>query len=172
MDFFGVWNFQFSDFFGLQNFGKYLFFLVAWFKRYFLGIQNNLKIHDNSYISRPRSSGNKLLWLRNSARDFLRVTFWSRDFLSFDFFPPFDHPCHLKSRVPSPRALPPPHQMFTEYHLPPPLNVHVLTRSVSPKSSSSSMVFTWRAPANAIPPLFFILFPFILSFPSVSFTYG
>ena len=117
------WGVKFSifGFFWAAKFWQVsFFFLVAWFKRYFLGIQNNLKIHDNSYISRPRSSGNKLLWLGNSARDFLRVTFWSRDFLSFDFFPPFDHPCHLKSRVPTPRALPPPHQTFTEYHLPAP----------------------------------------------------
>ena len=54
----------------------------------------------------------KLLWLRNSAWDFLGVKFWSSGFLGFclkpwDFFwvfifPPFDHPFHLKPGVPSP----------------------------------------------------------------------
>ena len=47
----------------------------------------------------------------NSAWDFLRIKFWSRDFLGFclkpwdflgfSFLPPFDHPFHLKSGVPS-----------------------------------------------------------------------
>ena len=51
------------------------------------------------------------LWLGNSAWDFLEDRFWSndffvffllspREFLGFDFCPPFDHPCHLKSGVP------------------------------------------------------------------------
>ena len=33
--------------------------------KYFLGIQNNLKIRDSSYVSRPRSSANVFLWLGN-----------------------------------------------------------------------------------------------------------
>ena len=51
-----------------------------------------------------------LLWLGNSAWDFLGDKFWSSDFLGFCLkpkgflgvliFPPFDHPCHLKSGVP------------------------------------------------------------------------
>ena len=34
--------------------------------------------------------------------DFLGVKFWSRDFFKFWSLPPFDHPCHLKSRVYNP----------------------------------------------------------------------
>ena len=53
----------------------------------FLGLQDNLKIRGSARVSSPRSSANKvqpnLLSLGNSARDFLRVNFWSRDFCGF-----------------------------------------------------------------------------------------
>ena len=38
----------------------------------------------------------KILWPRNS----LEFVWSSRDFLGFWFFPPFNHPCHLKSEIP------------------------------------------------------------------------
>ena len=89
-----IWNFQFRDIFGLKNFGNI-----------FLGIQSNLKICESYYMSRWRNSGNKFLWLRNSA-DFLGLEgffggfVWSpREFFWFWFLPPFDDPCHLKSGV-------------------------------------------------------------------------
>ena len=48
----------------------------------------------------PRYSGCvvplKILWPRNS----LEFVWSSRDFFGFWFFPPFNHPCHLKSGIP------------------------------------------------------------------------
>ena len=52
----------------------------------------------------PRYSGCvvplKILWPRNS----LEFVWSSTDFFGFWFFPPFNHPCHLKSGIPPPWA--------------------------------------------------------------------
>ena len=43
----------------------------------------------------------RFLWLGNWAWNFWGVKFWSRNFWGFWFLPPFNHPCHLKSRAPT-----------------------------------------------------------------------
>ena len=65
--------------------------------RDFLGIQNYLSIFR---VISFYASWKFLLWLGNSAWDFLGDKFWSSDVLGFWFLPPFDHPCHLKCGVP------------------------------------------------------------------------
>ena len=52
-----------------------------------------------------RLSVTEILWLGNSAWEFLRVKFRSNAFFGFWFLAPFDHPCHLKSRVFPPTPL-------------------------------------------------------------------
>ena len=79
------------------------------------GIQNNMKICDNysSHISQPRSSSGNFYGLEIQHGIFFLLNFgpgiflgfvWStRDFGGggdFDFCPPFDYPCNLKSTVP------------------------------------------------------------------------
>ena len=98
--------FEFGIFFGLENFGRY--FLGSLIQvGISAGIQNNLKIRDSSHVSRPRSSANKFLWSEIQHGIFEGWNFGSgisgsrRDFFGFWFLPPFDHPYHLKSWVPS-----------------------------------------------------------------------
>ena len=86
--FLGVWNSRFGDF-PVGTFGKY-FFGRHDLSRYFLGVQNNLKIRGSARISQRRSSANKVqpnfnafwkfLRLENSARVFWGVNFWPRGF--------------------------------------------------------------------------------------------
>ena len=103
-----MWNFQIWDVLGLQNFGKYFFFQVAWFKKRFFWVFKTIWrfMIINFYGSEIRHG---IFW---------GLHFGPGIFLSFDFFPPFNHPCHLKSRAPPPWAPLPPHQTFIEYHLP------------------------------------------------------
>ena len=52
-----------------------------------------------------RLSVTEILWLGNSAWEFLRVKFRSNAFFGFWFLAPFDHPCHLKSGISPPPPL-------------------------------------------------------------------
>ena len=92
--------------------GKFwqVYFWVAWFNlsSALWSIQNNLKIRycsQECHVFKPRSFANKFLWVGNSAWDFLRVKLWSMDLFGLWFLPAFDHPCHLKSRVPPPGVM-------------------------------------------------------------------
>ena len=100
------------------------FFLGTWFKKGFFGYSKQSEDSDgmmnkqtqtfNFYCSYFSSyiiySLLQMLRLRNLAWDVFGVNFWSgffwggfvgspKDFFGFWFLPPFDHPCHLKSRV-------------------------------------------------------------------------
>ena len=130
----GGWNYQFQDFFGWENLASNF---LGWLdlSSDFWGYS---KQSEDSWwftlMSWPHSSANKVQpnkveqvmlynvhvsfntswkFLRpgNSAWDFLRFIFWSKDFFfyvgisGFWFLPSFNHPCHLKSMSP---GVPPP----------------------------------------------------------------
>ena len=59
---------------------------LGWKIGFFGGIQNILKIRNNSHVSLLHSSANKILWLRNSAWDFWGVKVWSGDFFGVFFW--------------------------------------------------------------------------------------
>ena len=63
-----------------------------------MGIQNNLKIPDSFCVSRD---GIFFLFLQGGLNFGPGIFF-------FLFLSPFDHPCHLKSRIPVPPPPPPP----------------------------------------------------------------
>ena len=110
---------KFSNFriFWVGKFGKNFIGWLDVSRDFFLGIQNNLKIHGSARATNKNSISNLFFMLyhlmlsgkfygwENQHGISLRVNFWSRDFCGFWFLPPFDHPHHLKSRVPLP--LPP-----------------------------------------------------------------
>ena len=113
--FFWVWNFRLWDFLGYENLAW-----VAWFEEGFLGgIKKNQmrkRIYSDGMMNKQTRVFNfrcfffvishypflELLGATKSAWDFLGVNFWSRDFFGSWLLAPFDHPRHLKSRVPPP----------------------------------------------------------------------
>ena len=101
---FGGLKFSIQGFFWVGKFWSY-FCWVAWFKKGFLGIQNNLTIRLRASANNVQP--NLLCFVETfKARKFdmgffWRVNFWSRKFWGFWFLPPFDHPRHLKFGIPS-----------------------------------------------------------------------
>ena len=107
---------KFSNFriFWVGKFGKNFIGWLDVSRDFFGGIQNNLKIHGSAGATHKNSISNLFFMLyhlmlsgkfygwENQHGISLRVNFWSRDFCGFWFLPPFDHPHHLKSRVPLP----------------------------------------------------------------------
>ena len=88
------------------------FLRVGKFGKYFLGIQNNLKIRGSAHIIRPHSAAIKVqpnlffflefLRLVNLLWDLFGVKFVVQGFIFFDFLSPFDHSHNLKSKYPPP----------------------------------------------------------------------
>ena len=93
-------------------------FWVEIFGKYFLSVQNNLKICVSAWVSQPCSSANnkvqpnlfgfqKFLRLGNLVWVFFCgvANFWSMDLFWFWFLPPFNHPRLLKSVLYSSRRI-------------------------------------------------------------------
>ena len=73
--------------------GKGYIQMVRWIKKHECSISNVfLCVIALPFLELSRAT--KLAW------DFLGVNFWSRDFFGSWILAPFDHPRHLKSRVP------------------------------------------------------------------------